>query len=66
MHVGELGVLVCVFNMLCAINVNGEPNRHWQSETESMGANSVSLIGRESRRPQKEGGRSVGSFFHLG
>lgn len=41
MHVGELSVLVYVFNMLCAINVNREPNRHWQSETESMGANSV-------------------------
>lgn len=30
-HVGEHGVWVCIFNMLCAINVYSEPNRHWQS-----------------------------------
>lgn len=31
-HVGEHGVWMCIFNMLCAINVYSEPNRHWQSK----------------------------------
>lgn len=52
----------CIFNMLCVIKVWREPSGPSERQRErARGADSVSL--KESRHPQKEGGRLVVLFF---
>lgn len=52
----EHSVSVCIFNMLCAINVYSEPNSHWWSEKEgereSAGESTACCCKREREREQ--------------